>query len=240
VADQLFEHPRLAAIYDALDPDRSDLDVYASIAAELDARCVLDVGSGTGTFALLLADRGLEVVGLDPSGESLSVARRKPGAEHIRWIHGDARVLPPLAVDLATMTGNVAPAIVDDSDWDATLRGVHDALRAGGHLVFETRDPAREAWREWTRDSSHEITEIDGVGPVENWAELTDVSLPLVSFRWTFVFPDGEVLTSHSTLRFRTREEIESALVAHGYVVEEVRGAPDRPQREFVFFALRP
>jgi hypothetical protein len=51
---------------------------------------------------------------------------------------------------------------------------------------------------------------------------------------------DGEVLTSDSTLRFREREEIEAALVANGYEVAEVRDAPDRPGREFVFFALRP
>jgi hypothetical protein len=29
VPDPIFQHPRLVAIYDALDPDRSDLDVYA-------------------------------------------------------------------------------------------------------------------------------------------------------------------------------------------------------------------
>jgi hypothetical protein len=29
MADNAFEHPRLAAIHDALDADRSDLDVYA-------------------------------------------------------------------------------------------------------------------------------------------------------------------------------------------------------------------
>src|SRR5260370_595393 len=34
MADNGFEHPRLAAIYDALDDDRSDLDVYAGIAEE--------------------------------------------------------------------------------------------------------------------------------------------------------------------------------------------------------------
>jgi len=48
------------------------------------------------------------------------------------------------------------------------------------------------------------------------------------------------VLTSDSTLRFRKRDEIEAALVANGYVVDDVRDAPDRPRREFVFLARRP
>jgi len=239
MADAIFEHPRLAAIYDPLDPDRSDLDVYVAIATELGARHVLDVGCGTGTLALMLADRGLGVTGVDPANASLAVARAKPGADRVRWIQGDATTLPKLAVDLTTMTGNVAQAIVDESDWEGTLRGIYEALRPGGHVVFETRDPAFEGWREW-HDTSHTYSEIEGVGTVEHWGELTDASLPLVTFRWTFVFPDGEVVTSDSTLRFRTRDEVQSALLAHGYLVEEVRGAPDRPGREFVFFARRP
>lgn len=240
MADAIFEHPRLAAMYDRLDPDRSDLAVYRAIADELGARRVLDIGCGTGTFALLLADNGLEVTGVDPALASLDVARTKPGSTRVRWILGDATTLPRLDVDLATMTGNVAQAIVDERAWDETLRGVYGALSPGGYLVFETRDPEREAWREWTRAASYEVTEIDGVGPVENWAELTAVNLPLVSWRWTFVFPDGSVLTSDSTLRFRERDQVQSALIARGYVVEDVRDAPDRPGREFVFIARRP
>jgi SAM-dependent methyltransferase len=241
MADPIFEHPRLAAIYDALDPDRSDLDVYVAIAEELGARRVLDVGCGTGTFALLLADRGLDVTGVDPASGSLDVARAKPGSERVRWIWGDAKAMPSMQVDLATMTANVAQAIVDPADWEGTLRGVYDALRPGGHLVFETRDPAKRTWREWNRAASHRITEIQGVGAVESWVDVIDVSGPLVTFRWTGVFAsDGQVLTSDSTLRFRERDEVEATLVADGYAVKEVRGAPDRPGREFVFFALRP
>src|ERR1700737_1876223 len=145
MADPIFEHPRLAGIYDAIDPDRSELDVYVAIADELGARGVLDIGCGTGTFALLLADRGLEVTGLDPAGGSLDVARAKPHSERVRWICGDAKALPALQVDLATMTGNVAQAIVDPSDWDGTLRGIYNVLRPGGHLVLERPDPARRA-----------------------------------------------------------------------------------------------
>ena len=150
--DDIFDDPRLAAMYDPLDPDRSDLDVYVAIADELGARRVLDVGCGTGTFALMLAGKGLEVTGVDPAKASLDVARAKPGAERVSWIHGDASALPALEVDLATMTGNAAQAIVDEHMWDGTLRGIFDTLRPGGHFVFETRDPAYEAWREWTRD----------------------------------------------------------------------------------------
>jgi hypothetical protein len=62
----------------------------------------------------------------------------------------------------------------------------------------------------------------------------------MVRFRWTWIFPDGEVLTSDSTLRFREREEVEAALAEHGYAIVDVRDAPDRPGREFVFIACRP
>ncbi|MEV8566680.1 class I SAM-dependent methyltransferase [Streptomyces sp. NPDC051322] len=241
MADDIFEHPRLAAVYDPLDSDRGDLDGYLAITEELGARRVLDIGCGTGVFALLLADRGIEVTAVDPAGASLHVARAKPGGERVRWVRGDATALPAMRVDLATMTGNVAQAIVDPSDWAGTLRGAHDALRPGGYLVFETRDPARRGWEEWNRAESHRVTEIPGVGAVETWVELMEVDGPLVTFRHTWAFAvDGQVLTSDSTLRFRERDEVAADLAASGYTVEEIRGAPDRPGREFVFFARRP
>ncbi|HEY2372782.1 MAG TPA: class I SAM-dependent methyltransferase [Gaiellaceae bacterium] len=238
--DAIFKDARLAAVYDPLDPDRSDLDVYVAIAEELGARSVLDVGCGTGTFALLLANRGFDVVAVDPALASLDVARAKPGAERVRWLHGDATSLPPFQVDLATMTANVAQAIASDAGWHGTLVGIRQALRHGGRLVFETRDPARRAWESWNGNASYGVNEIDGVGTVESWHDLLDVDLPLITFRSTVVFAsDGAVITSDSTLRFRERDEVEADLLAHGYFVDEVRDAPDRPGREFVFFATR-
>jgi SAM-dependent methyltransferase len=180
------------------------------------------------------------VVGLDPAAASLDVARGKPHADQVRWVHGDAAALPPLQVDLATMTGNVAQVFVTDEEWAATLRAVRAALRPGGRLVFETRRPEREAWREWTRELTFERADVPGAGVVETWIELTEVRENLVSFRATYLFlGDGAELTSDSTLRFRTLEEIGDSLTAAGYELEDVRDAPDRPGREHVVVAGR-
>lgn len=239
--DAIFDHPRLALIYDPMDPDRSDLEVYAAMAAEFGARSVLDVGCGTGTFACLLAGRGLAVTAVDPAVASLEVARAKPGADVVRWLHGDATSLPPVQADMATMTGNVAQVFVTDEEWDATLRGTREALRPGGRLVFETRDPARQAWLGWTREQTRARTDVPGVGMVEKWHELTGVTGQLVSFRTVVTFEaDGAVLTSESTLRFRPRDDVEHSLAAAGYRLDEVRDAPDRPGLELVFIAGRP
>jgi len=238
--DALFENPRLAAIYDHLDPDRSDLDVYADMIEEFGASSVLDVGCGTGTFCCLLSLKGTRVVGLDPAEASLAVARAKPGADRVCWIHGDVRSLPRLQIDVVTMTGNVAQVFLTDQEWESTLQALRSALRSGGRLIFETRDPAKQAWLGWNRRETYQRVDVPEFGPVQSWNEVTDVSGEMVSFRGTVVFDvDGAVLRSYSTLRFREREEVVRSLVDAGLEVEEIRDAPDRPGRELVFIARR-
>jgi len=239
--DAVFEDPRLAAIYDALDPDRSDLDAYLAMVDEFGARSVLDLGCGTGVFALLLAEREIEVIGIDPAAASLDVARAKPGAEQVTWIHGDATAIPRgTEVDMVTMTANVAQVLLTDANWVATLAAVHAALRPGGRLIFESRDPARRAWEEWTEERTRSTTDIPGVGRVTDWVQVTEVDGELVTFESPNVFEaDGTTIVSRSTLRFRSRSAIEASLAQSGFVVDEVRDAPDRPGRELVFIARR-
>jgi SAM-dependent methyltransferase len=238
--DALFSDPRLVALYDFLDDDRSDLEHYLAMASEFGAVNVLDVGCGTGTFACLLAQTGCTVTGVDPAAASVDVASRKAGAERVRWVIGEVGAVGAVQVDLVTMTGNVAQVFVDDQEWASTIGTVRELLAPGGRFVFEVRDPAREAWLGWTREQTEKRIEVPGIGGVRQWFELTDVRLPLVSFRGVFVFEQrGEVLTSDSTLRFRQRAEVEASLADAGLVIEEVRDAPDRPGLEFVFIARR-
>jgi SAM-dependent methyltransferase len=236
VPDAIFAHPRLAQVYDAFDGPRDDLDAYLAITRELGAERVLDVGCGTGNLAILLAGAGRTVTGVDPAAASLAVAREKDVNAAVTWVHGDAVQVPAAGADLAVMTGNVAQVFVTDDDWAQVLRAIGAALRPGGYLVFETRRPERRAWEEWAADTGPVTLDLPGVGPVERRREVTAVDLPLVSFRYTYAFlADGEIITSESTLRFRDRAELESSLAAQDYRVLDVRDAPDRPGREFVF-----
>jgi SAM-dependent methyltransferase len=238
MVEALFVDPRLAAIYDDLEGDRSDLDLYLGLVDEFAAKSVLDIGCGTGTLACLLAKRGTQVIGVDPSEAMLEVARRKPGADQVRWLLGDASAVGPVGADLAVMTGNVAQVFLTDEEWLATLAAARVAIGPDGRLAFETRDPSAEAWMSWTRGESYRRMEFDLGGAVEAWVDLTEVARPFVSFRWTFTFePEATVLTSDSTIRFRTADETHASLATAGFDVVDVRDASDRPGLEFVFIA---
>ena len=230
--DATFSDPRQAVLYDVFNNDRSDLDAYVRIADEVEAHRVVDVGCGTGSLAVRLAELGFSVTGVDPAGASLDVARAKPNAELVTWVHGDATSLVGLeAADLAVMTGNVAQVFVSDEDWYATLRAIRTCLRPGGWFVFETRRSEVRDWETWNLAPSP-VAMPDGRGRLA--CTVTEVALPLVTFEGSTAIGE-EIMRSTSTLRFRERNELERDLSRHGFNVLDVRDAPDRPGKEMVF-----
>ncbi len=134
---------------------------------------IVDVGCGTGCFALILAERGFTVTGLDPALASLAIARSKLFSDKVQWVHGDATKLPPLAVDLAVMTGNVAQVFLTDESWEETISSIRKALHPAGHFVFEVRDPSQKAWLDWTREKTFQRLNIPKIGNVERWCDVT-------------------------------------------------------------------
>lgn len=236
--DPLFADPRLAELYDLVEGQRPDLDVYESLVDELGAARVVDLGCGTGTLACRLASGGLAVTGVDPAAASLALAAAKPGADAVEWVHGGPEAIPPGRADLVLMTGNVAQVFLTDAAWDGCLRHVAAGLAAGGRLVFETRVPGRRAWESWTRGDTERTIDAGDAGRVTVWCDLLEVALPRVSFRWSHRFErDGTLRTSDSTLRFRDLDELRTSLDTAGFTVDEVRDAPDRPGLEYVVVA---
>ena len=241
--DAVFEHPRLAAIYDPLDPDRSDLRRLRRHRRRV--RCAPRARHRLRHRDVRAAARrraGIDVVGLEPALASLDVARAKPGADRVRWIARRRSRAPaadrrPRDDDGERRTG--------DRRADGLGRDARRCVtRARARRPAGVRDPRpgdAAAWQEWTREHTYSTTDVPGVGEVTPWSDVVEVALPLVTFRWTY----GSRPTVPSTSPIRrcasanaTRSPAD--LERHGFVVDEVRDAPDRPGREYVFVARRP
>jgi SAM-dependent methyltransferase len=98
---------------------------------------VLDVPCGAGRLALVLAERGYRMTGVDWSSEFLRHARAN-GSHQIQWEQRDMRDLPwPGRFDAAFCYGN-SFGYLDDEGNHAFLRAVRQTLKKGARFVLET------------------------------------------------------------------------------------------------------
>jgi SAM-dependent methyltransferase len=225
-----FTAPRLVAIYDTVNPYAPDTQprFYRDLAAERRARVIVDVGCGTGLVTCDLARRGYQVTGLDPAPAMVAKARRRQGGDGVHWIDGDVTQLGTPGADLAIMTGHVAQFFVSDDSWHRALATIHGALRPGGALAFESRDPRAQEWTTWTSENRH-IVDDPVSGRVETWAEVSSVEDDVVSYATHYRFlATGEEIASPMQLRFRSEPALKTTLTAAGFTVERVYGAWDR------------
>ena len=159
-----YADPRLAALYDALNPAGASTAFYLSLPGAPPAR-ILDVGCGTGLLACEFATRGYDVTGADPAAAMLATARARPGGDQVRWIQASAAGwTPPSGLDtgpgfdLIIMTGHVFQLLLEDRDVRAALQTLARHLAPGGRLAFETRNPAVREWQDWNpRDTSQRV-----------------------------------------------------------------------------------
>ena len=132
---------RTAAVWAALDP---------VVGAGTSLR-VLDVGGGSGMFAVPLAKLGHEVTVVDPSADALATLRRRADTAgvgpHVRGVQGDGdllhEVLPVAGDDDSGYDLALCHSVLEVVDDPAvTLREIAGALRPGGQVSIATANRA--------------------------------------------------------------------------------------------------
>ncbi len=97
------------------------------------APCVLDAGCGTGRVAIELSRHGIDVVGVDPAGPMIEVAKSR--ASHIRWITQDmCTVVLGQSFDCVVVAGNVLLFTAPHTN-GAFIENCSNHLRDGGVLI---------------------------------------------------------------------------------------------------------
>ena len=187
-----YADPRLAALYDALNPPDASTAFYLGLTGPPPAR-ILDMGCGTGQLACEFAARGHHVTGADPAAAMLAVARARPGGDRVRWIQAGAAALATSArYDLIIMTGHVFQQFLEDRDVRAALRALARHLAPAGRLAFETRNPAVREWQDWNPRDTRQRVEAGGLAAEVHY-DISAVAGELVTYEtwYRFAGPDA-------------------------------------------------
>ena len=219
--EALYQNPKLVDVYDEINASREDFDFYITELPETPAT-VLDIGCGTGTFALDLAGRGYEVTAVDPAPQMIVKAMQKDTGRSVNWVPGlvsDLADVPQF--NAAIMTGHAFQCLLEDSQIEAVKRRLH----SGGSFWFETRNPALRPWIRWTPEQTAPPYNLRGGRTVQVVREVLRVNDDCVTFEERYDFNDaGETLISQSTLRFIGLAKIEALAVKNGLLLAETYG----------------
>ena len=111
------------------------------LVGDVSGLAVLDLGCGTGRHSLWLAASGAEVTAVDFSEGMLAEARRKPGAQGIRFVVHDLH--EGLPFEAGTFDRVVSGLVVEHlRDLAPFFREMRRVLKPGGHAVVSAMHPA--------------------------------------------------------------------------------------------------
>ncbi len=162
-------------------------DLVELAGAARDSRA-LDVGTGTGVAAEVLAERGLDVIGVDPSLGMLAVGHRVRPT--IPFVAAEAIDLPFRDGRFDLLTANFV--LAHFAKVETALFDLHRVLRPGGTIAFSSWSDGPDAFQTAFREQIEQVVPRELLEPA--YAEAAP---------W------------HE--RFRDRENVEEALIDAGF-----------------------
>ena len=227
-----------AEVYDVSDANRAPFyEFYSSLLRE-DTGSLLELGCGTGSVLIALAQRlragrpQAPVVGVDGSPGMISVARRRDAG--IEWHVGDLRD-PGLdrRFDLVLCAFNTLQHLLRDEDLAQAFGAARRLLAPGGRYAFDIYRPNLEYLRLPRHDHmAREVTDASGralqIREDSSWDEAAQV----LELDWRLVPADQPasqpLAVSHFRLRQFAPELVESLLAKAGLRMLERYGELDR------------
>jgi len=167
--------------------------------ASWDGRAVLDIGCGTGFHLPGFAATAASVVGVEPHGDLVALARRRTRRlDNVTVLAGTAQALP--LPDASVDVVHARWAYFFGPGCEPGLAELDRVVRRGGTAYVIDNDPTRSTFGSWFRRG---YPEVDPVAVERFWSTRGWTRIP-VDMRWTF--------TSRADLESVVRIEFTSAV----------------------------
>ena len=200
-----------------------DTDEIVSLLGLRVGDAVLDAPCGHGRISNRLADRGMQVVGVDASAPFLEVAR-EPGAD-VDYQLGDLRELPVDGPFDAVISWFTSFGYFDDDENRRVLAEYRRVLRPGGRLLLETQNHDELVRRFTPAPFSRTVQVGDDL-----MIDTTEFDCLTGRFETDRVIVrNGGVRRSHFFVRLPTIPELRVWLADAGFAASEFRARDGGP-----------
>lgn len=193
------------------DHNERDTDDVVSFLELKPGMRVLDAPCGHGRISNRLAQRGIDVVGVDASELFLDVARQAGTTVDYRL--GDLRNLPVESPFDAALSWFTSFGYFDDDDNHKVLEEYRRVLRPGGRLLIETHNRDEFVRRFTPAPFSHTVQIGDDL--LVDTTEFDCLEGRIETDR--VVVRDGDVRRSHHSVRFPAITEFRDWLTGAGF-----------------------
>lgn len=227
----MIDHDNLADYTDPLlyDRENADEEPIGSFLLKLAQQTngpILELGCGTGRFALYLARHGYTVTGLDVVPGMLARARQKAGSLPVRWVEADARQFQ-LSEKFSFIfeVGAMFEHLLNRPDQELFLANVRRHLTENGRFLlsavftkpaYMTSSDEEEDWFEYEAGDGRLIK----VSGITSYDAVNQVRHETANRRWQD--DAGATITRTAPLALRSYfpQELENLLHYNGFHVE--------------------
>ncbi|MFQ5485993.1 MAG: class I SAM-dependent methyltransferase [Desulfobacterales bacterium] len=235
------EFDEIAAFYDIMYSDRrADVTMYLDLATTIGGP-ILECGCGTGRVLFPVAEKGIEIWGIDSSEKMLDIARSKLHKlpldlrENVRlsWQNMLDFKLDE-TFKLCIIPFRAFLHLLTPEDQNKALKRIHRSLESGGYLVIDIFAPSHEMLAKETTTIRSDEKVNSRTGQRFNLTDKVsyDHTHQLLHVERHYEHLNGTDVVCHKimpfTLRYVFRYEMQALLEKNGYQIKEVFGQFDK------------
>jgi SAM-dependent methyltransferase len=233
----MIEHTNLEdyedpVIYDLENKDFEDGPFYLSLAQQVSGSA-LELGCGTGRVTIPLAQKGIDITGLDIVPEMLARAQEKAGDLPIQWIEADIRDFHlGKRFELIYTTGSVFQHLVERRDQEMMLACVREHLLTDGLFVVDLFFPSRGSMEDSEEQDWYTYEDEEGrtvrVTGTDKYDPIGQIKHETAYRRWQDEEGREIVQRARLALRLIFPQEMEALLHYNGFSIIHRYGGWDR------------